>query len=660
MNDIIKLILLNVIIIYFFYKDKKISIFLMSILLVYYLYLKNNKIEGNSNLEEKKKEARYLNMLNIDRLLDNLIGVYEKSEQDCIGEYSEFTPCDKKCGKTYKYQTYRVIEPGGPLGTRCLQEDGDRKKVLCDKEDNIYPCEIGGPCDEDADCITDSCDPETDRCVSNRVCSHENLDLCNRIQCLDLNNQYDYHDKEFKFGSDLECKLENILEEDDEGDIDIVTEPIIEVLPDFRECPWYMEQDYSKSSRGEKACKMKNINTEYLKDGDGSLDLRKSQYNKQDLEEGLYCKIGYKYNNDNDVIGVIEKIEEGNLDNICNESISNNIDECEGRGYWPPLSFFIYDKNALITNESERIPIDDMCKRCNNTYIYERDGVCAFCGDSEYEDERNEPENQFYIGDILLNKNNGEIGKNVNCYSELNERSNYSTCGQWKSGGGFCRSSIGLSTQDETQCILEDCSNICCLNKCPQGKERIIKGENESCDRCDDDDVEDCLSECCTPCSADNNEYRSENMNQCEPCRGYTNYIYRDNDGNPAECVNCPNGYISNSDKSTCILPLYTGDRLNNYWMPDTISGLRSSRGEVAISVCNLSSVAWDYTTALEGNRWCNRWCFPDPSAAPNALRDVSIDQLIVTELAFGSGATPTSARNAAVEACPLCCEQVR
>ena len=303
MNDIIKLILLNLIIIYFFYKDKKISIFLMSILLVYYLYLKNNKIEGNSNLEEKKKEARFLNMLNIDRLLDNLISIYEKSEQDCIGEYSEFTPCDKKCGKTYKYQTYRVIEPGGPLGSRCLQEDGDRKKVLCDKEDNIYPCEIGGPCDEDADCITGSCDPETDRCVANRVCSHENLDLCNRIQCLDLNNQYDYHDKEFKFGSDLECKLENIeVEEEEESSID----PVIEVLPEFRECPWYMEQDYGRSTRGQKACKMINTSIVYLK-GDGSLDLR-SQYN-ENLEKGLYCKVGHKYNNEDDNKGVTEKIE---------------------------------------------------------------------------------------------------------------------------------------------------------------------------------------------------------------------------------------------------------------------------------------------------------------------------------------------------------------
>ena len=60
MNDIIKLILLNLIIIYFFYKDKKISIFLMSILLVYYLYLKNNKIEGNSNLEKKSTVFKYV------------------------------------------------------------------------------------------------------------------------------------------------------------------------------------------------------------------------------------------------------------------------------------------------------------------------------------------------------------------------------------------------------------------------------------------------------------------------------------------------------------------------------------------------------------------------------------------------------------------------
>ena len=38
-------------------------------------------------------------MLNIDRLLDNLISIYEKSEQDCIGEYSEFYHVIKNVGK---------------------------------------------------------------------------------------------------------------------------------------------------------------------------------------------------------------------------------------------------------------------------------------------------------------------------------------------------------------------------------------------------------------------------------------------------------------------------------------------------------------------------------------------------------------------------------
>ena len=463
MNDIIKLILLNLIIIYFFYKDKKISIFLMSVLLVYYLYLKNNKIEGNSNLEEKKKEARYLNMLNIDRLLDNLISVYEKSEQDCIGEYSEFTPCDKKCGKTYKYQTYRVIEPGGPLGSRCLQDDGDRKKVLCDKEDNIYPCEIGGPCDEDADCITNSCDPETNRCVANRVCSHENLDLCNRIQCLDLNNQYAYSDKEFKFGSDLECKLENMEESEEEGGGEggeTSTDPVVEVLPDFRECPWYMEQDYGRSTRGQKACKMSNNNTIYLKENDGSLDLRRTQYNEPELEEGLYCKIGYKYNDDNNK-GVTVKIDEddqieGNY--VCINLINSGIVEderCGETGSWPPLSFFKNNENTLISDITGRIPISDVCNRCNNGFQYSSSssGNCDLCvappppsstpeTSTPPPTDRYNRENQFIESETLINGNvGGDIGKNENCFSTYGGVTNDTTCRQWT---GTCINKIGL------------------------------------------------------------------------------------------------------------------------------------------------------------------------------------------------------------------------
>ena len=76
------------------------------------------------------------------------------------------------------------------------------------------------------------------------------------------------------------------------------------------------------NTRGQKACKMINTNTVYLKESDGSLDLRRSQYN-ENLEEGLYCKVGYKYNNEDDNKGVTEKIEESEQEKVTLKQRSN-------------------------------------------------------------------------------------------------------------------------------------------------------------------------------------------------------------------------------------------------------------------------------------------------------------------------------------------------
>ena len=75
------------------------------------------RIEGN-NIDDAKRELKYLDMLNIDRLLNKLVSSFEHSEQSCYGDYTNYSPCDKKCGKSYKYKTYRIKRPAGILGKR--------------------------------------------------------------------------------------------------------------------------------------------------------------------------------------------------------------------------------------------------------------------------------------------------------------------------------------------------------------------------------------------------------------------------------------------------------------------------------------------------------------------------------------------------------------
>ena len=188
--NIFKLFILNMILLYFLRYNIKYGVILLCITILYLLLLNNNNIEGN-NIDDAKRELKYLDMLNIDRLLNKLVSSFEHSEQSCYGEYTNYSPCDKKCGKSYKYKTYRIERPAGILGTSCEQEDGFRKKKACDKDDGIYPCSVGDKCNVGEDCDTGNCDPTTGSCVTVKVCSDENLDLCDPLKCEDLNNQYD-------------------------------------------------------------------------------------------------------------------------------------------------------------------------------------------------------------------------------------------------------------------------------------------------------------------------------------------------------------------------------------------------------------------------------------------------------------------------------------
>ena len=145
--NILKLFILNMMLLYFLRYNIKFGVILLCITIVYLLLLNNNNnnIEGN-NIDDAKHDLKYLDMLNIDRLLNKLIGVFEHSEQSCYGEYTNYSPCDKKCGKSYKYKTYRIKQRAGILGANCEQGDGFRKKKACDKDDGIYPCSVGDKC----------------------------------------------------------------------------------------------------------------------------------------------------------------------------------------------------------------------------------------------------------------------------------------------------------------------------------------------------------------------------------------------------------------------------------------------------------------------------------------------------------------------------------
>ena len=472
MNDIIKVILLNFILIYFLIKkNKSISMFLIVVLFMYLLYLRGNKLlEGQDSIDEKKDEVKFMKMANLDRLLGKLLNVYEHSEEDCIGEYTDFTPCDKKCGITHKYKTYRVERPAGLFGKSCVEEDGRRKKELCDESDGVYKCIIGESCQEDGDCDSDNCDPRTDRCVPEKVCSNTNLDLCNKEECIDLNNHYDYAKREFKYDETepgVKCKLEdketdtdteNEEEEDDiaEGGLD----PSIIAAADCEtsELYWYLEpQDRDLERVTSAGCKLK-IPGSVFYESEESQDFqeRKIMYGLNDMSTGLYCKIGYKFcpnqstgvegdepsqteetddpddpegggdetdicSTLDDMVGIsspilpeyISDISSRRLSNYCTSKIDRS--ECPP-GAWPPYSYFESNRNPESYDENLTIPIIDRCKRCDNGW-YKSGDECTQCKDGSSPDSSPvETINQYkLVGNDYINIEDGVMGNNTSC-----------------------------------------------------------------------------------------------------------------------------------------------------------------------------------------------------------------------------------------------------
>ena len=415
MNDIIKVILLNFILIYFLIKkNKSVSMFLIVVLFIYLLYLRANKLlEGQTNIDEKKDEVKFMKMVNLDRLLGKLLNVYEYSEEDCIGGYSEFSPCDKKCGITHKYKTYVVERKAGLFGKSCIEEDGRRKKELCDESDGVYKCIIGESCQEDGDCDSNNCDPKTDRCVPKKVCSNTNLDLCNKEECIDLNNHYDYTKREFKYDEaepGVKCKLEDKetdteTEDEEEDDEELGTEYDPDKIS-LEQCDsegnfWLYKDEDRTDTLTSVECKLKIPGSVYYADeSDERLRKRNQIYGTpldNQMGPGLYCKIGYQFDPDfgNNLKGVTQPIESEDLEGAnsntlrgyCTVNYYDNsmtlgdevlCSRSDGGGYWPPLKYFT-DLNNLGKDEQDIIPITEMCSRCKNGYSLNGE-ICTSCG----------------------------------------------------------------------------------------------------------------------------------------------------------------------------------------------------------------------------------------------------------------------------------------
>ena len=535
--NLVKLFILNMIMIYFLKYNIKYSYIILSILILYLLLLNRGIIEGN-DMNDAKREFKYMEMANIDRLLKRLSDVFVNIDEDCEGKYSDYGECDKKCGKTYKYKTYRITKKGGIKGAGCILEDGFRQRKRCDTSDNIFPCAIGSPCDTGEDCITEICDPSSKTCSTVEVCSNENLNLCDtKFKCLDLNNLYDYTDKRFIFEGD-ECKLKDLNNgsgtDPNNGE---TTPPPSETIPMGELCDWWKVKNLSESTLTYQVCD--NINASLVFLDDAAISNRNTKIPGKTLEGGLYCREFGKVYRPEDVdtgMGFISQIDfEGKTAKTSDFNVTELNDSpnqkctdyyksgkvqqngsCTDDHYWPDIHYF----DQLSNTSTNSIPIDEICTRCDNGAKYEENTQsCTPCQGAAagYYNQYTIDDNSSYQQIISGSDNTYDIGKNPEC----------------------------LTLQTETSC--DD-------YPCPDGW--IIS---------DTADISEGPESCCTECLPGTH---SNGDISCEPCdAGWV----QPNSGQ-TECIQCADnlitaygqtrcrscqtvGQVPNNDRTSCVPP---------------------------------------------------------------------------------------------------------
>jgi hypothetical protein len=208
MNIILKIILLNLLLIYSLKYNNKLLyllIVLFGVYMLYTYYYINNVIEGNISLDDYK--MNFVGLLNkdiktsykedilYDRILDNftkLLKLMDKSEgkipptQMCRGELGEWSECSRECGRGNKTRRFNVIQKAGENGIKCVYENGQLETSECFER----LCKFNEPCEEDFDCLSNYCSKSDKVCSYPHMCERDKLYNCNAEQCANLSAKY--------------------------------------------------------------------------------------------------------------------------------------------------------------------------------------------------------------------------------------------------------------------------------------------------------------------------------------------------------------------------------------------------------------------------------------------------------------------------------------
>ena len=306
MNDYIKLIIFNLVIIFLSFKFKKnimiFYAFLMLIMLTYKMMLKNKLIEGNfqedlykslDNLDYNRPTLELpLDKMTLimEKILEKIKGEEKfKKGKECKGEFVIKKLTNKTCGDGFNERVYKIIDKGDG---DCLHSELYKEKVP------LRPCGYAEKCEKDLDCESNKCNDGF--CDFELDCSETMLSGCGYDSCLALN---DGLDKDLYYWSDNKCNVnpcnENTYQMCDEGGCNDLSYRF-KYDTEKKQCKEIVNKQGESNTE---PSSMAKIYQEYVDEG-GYDNVCNPDSDKEtcevgaDLQPRYYCKEGYVKDND--------------------------------------------------------------------------------------------------------------------------------------------------------------------------------------------------------------------------------------------------------------------------------------------------------------------------------------------------------------------------
>jgi len=371
MNDYIKLIIFNFVLISLSILFKKNIIlfftFLLLFMLSYEMLLKNKLIEGNYQ-DELFNSINYLgyNKPQLELPLDKINNILEKmieslkgtkliSDNECKGKFVVNKLTDKTCGVGFNERVYKILDKGDG---NCLHSELYKEKIP------LPFCKYSEKCDDDLDCLSNRCNDGL--CDFELDCSKDMISGCRYDSCLALNNGLD---KNLYYWSDNKCNAnpcnENTYELCDESGCNDLSYRF-KYDTDNNICKKIIDDDgnTTESTIGN----LKEIYTRYKNQGGYESVCKNVNDDAEtcnvgaDLQPRYYCKENYKKENDGkdgdsnhcEVCQYPDEVTDlSKIDTAC----TANMTKIQGQNT---------DENISLYCSSETLPIDILVNDLSN------------------------------------------------------------------------------------------------------------------------------------------------------------------------------------------------------------------------------------------------------------------------------------------------------